>query len=142
VKRFPRALLPAAAAATALAVSGCGAVYDDAQAFIDAANAEGAGFELGPSLSTTSPDNEIYAITIKGAADPAEAREPGQAPLGGGSIIITPDDNAARAEYDECESAVSLLCYRAANVTLLLEDEIDPAVRDRVDEAISALASE
>jgi len=130
-----------AAAAAALALAACGAAYDDPQAFVDAANAEGAGFELGPSLDTTNPDNRIYAITVRGALDPHEGAEPGQASLGGGSITVTPGEDEARAEYEECEGAVSLLCYRAGNVALMLENEIDPGVRERVDAAISALAS-
>ena len=130
------------AVAVALTLAGCGAAYDDAQDFVDAANAEGAGFELGPSLSSSNPDNQIYAVEVEGAADPHEGNEGGQAHLGGGSLTVTPDDDAARAEYDECESAVSLLCYRAGNVTLLLENEIEPDVRERVDAAISALASD
>jgi hypothetical protein len=135
-------LTATAAAFAAIALSGCGAAYEDAQAFVDAANAEGAGFELGPTLSSTNPDNRIYAITVKGATEAHEGEEPGQAHLGGGSVTVTPDDDAARAEYDQCENAVSLLCYRAGNVALTLEDAIEPAARERVDAAISALASE
>lgn len=134
---------PAAVAlAVVLALAGCGAAYDDAQSFVDAANAEGAGFELGPSLSSNDPEHRIYALEIEGAEQPSEAREPGQASLGGGSITVTPGEDEARAEYDQCEAAVSLLCYRAGNVALALEGEIGPAERARVDAAISALASD
>jgi hypothetical protein len=37
---------------------------------------------------------------------------------------------------------VSLLCYRAGNISLVLEDEVAPAERARIDAAISALASD
>lgn len=137
-----RLQLALAGAGALLALAGCGAAYDDAQSFVDAANEEGAGFELGPTLSSTNPENKIYALEIKGAADPREAREPGQASLGGGSVTVTPGDDEAKAEYDQCEAAVSLLCYRAGNVALVLEGEIGPEERARVDAAISALASD
>jgi hypothetical protein len=130
-----------ASAIAALALAGCGgAAYEDAREFVDAANAEGAGLELGPSLSSSNPENEIYAVELEGARDPADAREAGQAHLGGGSVTVTPSDDDARLEYEECEASVTLLCYRAGNVALLLEGEIDAAERARVDEAISALA--
>jgi hypothetical protein len=135
-------LLPALAATAAVVLSGCGAAYDDAQSFVEAANAEGAGFELGPTLSSTNPDLEIYALEVEGAAHAAEAREEGQAHLGGGSLTVTPSDDDAKLEYDECENAVSLICYRAGNVALALEGEIEPEEKERVDAAISALGSD
>jgi hypothetical protein len=135
-------LLAAVACAIAIVASGCGAAYDDAQSFVDAANDEGAGFELGPTLETTNPDLQIYALEVEGAAHAAEAREEGQAHLGGGSLTVTPSDDDATLEYDECENAVSLICYRAGNVAVALESEIGPEEKARVDQAISALGSE
>jgi hypothetical protein len=137
-----RSILALLATVAALSLTGCGTAYDDAQSFVDAANAEGADFELGPSLSTTNPEHQIYAIELEGGPDRAEMREPGQAHLGGGSVTVTEGEDEARLEYEECESAVSLLCYRAGNVALVLEDEVAPAERARVDAAISALASD
>lgn len=131
-----------AAVAAVLALAGCGAAYDDARSFVDAANAEGAGLELGPSLPSSNPENRIYALEIEGAADANEAREPGQAHLGGGSMTVTPGEDEARAEYEECESAASLLCYRAGNVALILEGEVGPEERARIDAAIAALATD
>ena len=125
-----------------LALAGCGTAYDDAQSFVDAANAEGAGLELGPSLSSSNPDFEIYAVELEGASAPGEAREAGQAHLGGGSITVTPGEDEAIAEYEECETAVSLVCYRAGNVALIVEDEVGAEARTRLNDAISALASD
>jgi hypothetical protein len=124
-----------------LALAGCGVPYDDAESFVDAANAEGAGMELGPSLSSSNPDYEIYAVELEGAEEPTEAREPGQAHLGGGSLTVTPSEDEAIGEYEECEAAVSLVCWRAGNVALVLENEIGSEERARVNEAISALGS-
>jgi hypothetical protein len=128
------------ALAMAAALAGCGTPYDDAQSFVDAANAEGAGFQLGPTLSTNDPGHEVYALTLKGGPGLGdEADEEGQAHLGGGSLTVTESEDDAIAEYEECESAVSLLCYRAGNVAIILEGEVGPAQRERVDEAITAL---
>lgn len=137
-----RSILALLAPVVALALTGCGTAYDDAQSFVDAVNAEGAGLELGPSLSTSNPEHQIYAIELEGGRDKEEMREGGQAYLGGGSVTVTAGEDEARREYEECETAVSLLCYRAGNVALMLEDEVGPAERDRIDAAISALASD
>lgn len=134
---------PGALLAACAAIAGCGAPFDDAQSFVEAANAEGAGFVLGPSLSSNKPGHEIYALELEGSGGlAAEADEGGQAHLGGGSLTVTQSEDEARAEYEQCESAVSLLCYRAGNVAILLEDEIDPKQRARVDAAITALGSD
>ena len=128
------------AAAVTLAAAGCGTPYEDAESFVKAANAEGAGFELGPSLSTDDADRQVYALKLEGSPGlEAEADEEGQAHLGGGSLTVAASEDDAIAEYEECESAVSLLCYRAGNVALVLEGEIKPAQRERVDAAITAL---
>ena len=132
-----------AASVAALAVAGCGVPYGDAQEFVDAANAEGAGFELGPSLSTNDPTHDVYALELTGGPGLAdEADEEGQAHLGGGSLTVTESEDDAIAEYEECESAVSLLCYRAGNVAIILEGEIRPGQRENVDAAITALGSD
>jgi hypothetical protein len=141
VQRRPKLAFLAAAAAL-VALAGCGAPYEDAQSFVDAANAEGAGFELGPSLSSSNPDYDIYALELEGAQDPHEGEEAGQAHLGGGSITVAPGEDEALAEYEECEAAATLLCWRAGNVTLVLEGEIGAEERARVSDAISALGSE
>lgn len=131
------------AAIALLADAGCGTPYDSAQDFVAAANAEGAGFELGPSLSTNDVDHEVYALKLTGGPGlREEAGEDGQASLGGGSLTVTSGEDDAVAEYEECESAVSLLCYRAGNVALVLEGEIRPAQRERVDAAITALGED
>ncbi len=132
------AILPA----SALAACG-GKPYEDAQAFVAAANAEGADLRLGPTLSTNNPEHDVYALEVGGGGGLAEeADEGGQAHLGGGSITVTESEDDARLEYEECESAATLLCYRAGNVALVLEGEITPAQRARIDAAIEALATD
>jgi hypothetical protein len=126
----------------ALALAGCGAPYDDVQSFVDAANEEGAGFELGPSLSTDQEGHEVYALELEGSGGLAEeVDEEGQAHLGGGSLTVTESEDDAILEYEECESAVTLLCYRAGNVAIVLEQEIRQEQRERVDAAITALGN-
>lgn len=59
----------------------------------------------------------------------------------GGSLIVAPDEEEAFAEYERCETALSLLCYRAANVVLRIE-ELAPDDRRRMDHAFIALGAE
>jgi hypothetical protein len=73
-----------------------------------------------------------------GAADADEASEHGH---GGGTLAITADADAGLAEYERCENAVTLLCFRAANAVLFFESSLDPADRARLERAFTLMAS-
>jgi hypothetical protein len=120
-----------AALASALVLAGCGGGDEtefDAEGFVDALNAGGAGLELGDELANTQEGVEVRAVKVTRA--------------GGGSIVVAADEEAGRAEHARCEAAVTLLCYRAANVVLLLEDELAPPERMRLEAAFTALAED
>jgi hypothetical protein len=57
-----------------------------------------------------------------------------------GSLTITEGDDEAVAEYERCESAASLVCFRAANAVLILEDTVPNQDLARIEAAISAMA--
>ncbi|MGI8461018.1 MAG: hypothetical protein ACR2OC_05180 [Solirubrobacterales bacterium] len=126
----------AALAASALAIGCGGERHFEAEEFITAANDQGAGFVLGTPLSTSLPDREIYVLEL--SAQAASGTPVG----GGGSVVITENEETGRAEHARCESAATLLCYRASNVVVELEDALTPDSRRRVDEAFSGLARE
>lgn len=115
----------------ALLAAGCGGERTfDPPEFVDAANAEGAGLVLGDELVSIEEGVDVYAVTFAG--------ESGH----GGSLVLTGDADAAREEHRRCEEAVSLACYRAANVVLMLEDEEGEEHMRKVDAAIRALGEE
>jgi hypothetical protein len=140
--RRPRRTPPLLALA-ALAAAGCGQgerVFS-APELIEQVNANGAGLELGESLETAREGAEVREVAF---VEPGEPRddETAQHEHGGGTLTITTDAEAGLAEYERCESAATLLCFRASNVVLVFEADLDPADRTRLEGALRAMASE
>lgn len=122
-------------------MAGCGAHEFDAQEFVEEANANGAGLELGEPLLSTREDVEIRAVEIAPASATGEVERPGGAHTGG-SLIVASSVEAGEEEYERCEGAVTIVCYRAANVVLAVEGDPGSAELVGVDGAIRALASD
>jgi hypothetical protein len=57
-------------------------------------------------------------------------------------LTVTEDSETGLAEYQQCEAAATLLCYRAANVVAIFEDTLPPEDRSRLDAAVSSLGSD
>jgi hypothetical protein len=138
--RFAAAL---ACVALALAACGSGERTFTAQEFVDDANAKGAHLALGEPLSTSEADTELYALRVEapdsgdGGTDlPALGDE-----AGSGSLRVEGSSGAAEAEYERCEQA-GLLCYRAANVVLVFEADVDPDSLAELARAIRALKAD
>ncbi|MEJ7876616.1 MAG: hypothetical protein WKF62_08145 [Solirubrobacterales bacterium] len=119
------------AAATLVAIAGCGDEERTftASGFVDEMNDQGADLELGADLLSTQAGVETFEIRF------------GQ--TGDGSLAVAEDDEGGVSEYERCESAATLLCYRAANVVLLF-DGAEIAVGDLagVEAAIRAIAED
>ena len=127
-----RRLLPSLAA-LAIVLAACGEDRTfEAQEFVEEANAQGAGMELGEPLTSADAGSEVFAVELASSATQVH---------GGGSLIVVDDVEAAQAEFTRCESAASLTCYRAANVVVRLE-EVSPEQRSQLDEAFNALGSD
>jgi hypothetical protein len=123
-----------------VAWSGCGERTFEAEEFVAEANGHDAGLVLGPPLSSSREDAELRTLSFAGTgAAPAPAAGDVH---GGGSLTVLGDDEEALAEYERCESSVSLICFRAANVVLIFEGDLAPADLRRVERALRALASE
>jgi hypothetical protein len=132
--------------AVTLAACGSGATFT-APELVDEVNQHGAGLRLGEPLETTQEEIELYAVRLEGASAAPAVPPTGEssAPAdvhAGASLTIATDDEAALAEYARCETAVSLLCFRAANALLILEDTTPAADIARVEDAIRAIASD
>lgn len=136
------AFLAPALAATALAVGACGETTFDARGFVDEANAKGAGLELGEPLSSERDGVELFAIEIKPASATGEVGPAGGERHSGGSMVVTEDADAAEQEFQRCEGAVTIVCYRAANVVLAVEGDPTSAELVGLDGAIRAMANE
>jgi hypothetical protein len=120
-----------------LTFAGCGGerTFEPAE-FVEEANGEGANLVLGEPLTSIEEGVDVYAISFAEEAD-GEGHS-----HSGGSLIVTDDADAAREEHLRCEEAVTLVCYRAANVVLMFD--AGPSDRNvaAVDSAIRALASQ
>ena len=117
----------AALCAAAIVVAGCGSGERSfsAQEFVDEANANGASLALGTRLG--GEQAEIYALRVGAAAGPDGAPA---AEAGSGSLRVEDSSDAAEAQYARCEQA-GLFCYRAANVVLVFEADVDPELARR-----------
>ena len=128
---------------TSLAVAGCGGerTYEPSE-FVEEANAEGAGLVLGEPLTSIEEGVDVYALSFEEEPGGHDEAEPGGHAHSGGSLIVTEDADAAREEHARCEQAVTLVCYRAANVVLLFDADPSDEHVAKVDSAIRALATE
>jgi hypothetical protein len=138
------ALAALAALAAALVAAGCGEAEErtmTAREFVAEMNRNGAALKLGPVLTENAdgvPINEVE-ITRTAPTPTGEGSEPEAS--GHATLIVLGDAEEATGEYDRCQGAPSLSCYRAANVVLRVED-LQPTDRALLTSAISALASE
>jgi len=129
-------LVAASIATVVLTASACGETTFDAPGFIEEANSNGAELRLGDELLVTAEDREVFAVELAEPGEPGAEEGDGH---GGGSLTVTADADAALAELERCEGAVSLLCYRAANVVIAFEDVIPPEELERFEAAITKL---
>lgn len=134
--RFPRL----AAALAALAIAGCGGDDDGrtftAEEFVSEMNERGADLVLGEPLETNREGADVFAVAFASESEPgATAPE-----HGGGSLTVTEDAEAGLAEYERCEAAASILCYRANNVVVLLAGDFEPAETKALESALRKLA--
>ena len=123
--------------------AGCGATETTftAQNFIDEANANDAGLVLGAPLDSLRDDVSSYQLRFEGTggvdanAAPADAH-------GGGTLEITADSQAGASEFERCENAASLVCFRAANAVVYFAGALAQADLARVETALLAMAEE
>lgn len=130
-----------AAALLAISLAACG---DDerqftAESFIDAMNDNGAALALGPVL-TTSPDGiDVNVVEFTGTAPSATGEEAGTEEANGSATLLLFDGSgAAMDEFDRCNVAPALTCFRAANAVLRVE-ELQPSDQARITTAIEGV---
>jgi hypothetical protein len=143
---------PAAASAAALclaiaSLAGCGEQEEEtftASEMVAELNREGAGIELGDRLQSGSGDVRTFGLAL---AEPGEETSEGDAEGGhhhsGGSLAELTDAAAAQRELANCRrSAVAsgaIYCFRAANVVIIIGDEISRFELQALADAVLAL---
>ncbi len=109
--------------------------------FVERVNEQGAGIEVGEQLSV-SERGSVYDLVLLDPPAAERARGASAAQTDGtASLIVAPDEDGGVSEYDRCESAASLICFRAANAVVLVEDAT-PEQLARLGTAIQALGSQ
>jgi hypothetical protein len=109
------------AALALAAAAGCGGGQTfTAEEFVRDVNREGVKLQLGEPLTTEEEGKELYAIELEPLGGPRLDSE-GEEVHAGGSLSVYDDDDGADPEYETCRQAADLLCYRIANVVVVLE---------------------
>jgi hypothetical protein len=111
------------ALAVIIGTAGCGGgpTFTAAE-FVDRINDEGVAIRLGQQLPSSGGADHIYAVIfppLPGEPPPAPGTEGG--PGASGSLYVYGDAGGAEQELTACRSSGGLLCFRAANVVVLLE---------------------
>jgi hypothetical protein len=146
----PRPVWLVLTAAAAALLAGCGSDERSfsAEEFVAEANSNGAHLELGVPLSASDTGDELYALEVGPSDEPVKKQglpeDPGKHSdeHGGGSLRVSDSAEDAEAEYSRCEAAATLLCYRAANVVVILEEGAEPRDLRALETAIRAMESE
>jgi len=123
---------------------GCGSTQMfTASEFVDRINAEGVSIELGRKLPTGSNAKELYAVTLpplRGEPAPPGGSEGGRG--AGGTLYVFDDTGAAHDQFDACRRSGGLLCSRAANIAIVLNDEGSGLEAQRLAVAMRRLVSQ
>ena len=103
----------------AIAAAGCGdGDTMTKEEFLGSIREQGVEIELGRELLTTEPGKKLYAIEL----EPVSPALPGDVEAHtGGSLAVHDDTDAADRSLERCQASADLLCYRAANVVVVLE---------------------
>jgi hypothetical protein len=112
-----------------------------ASEFIDRINAEGVSIELGRKLATSGGAKELYAVTL--APLPGEPKPPRGSeatPGASGSLYVFDAAGGAEDQIKACQASAGLLCFRASNIVVVLDEESSPLAARRLAVAVSRLA--
>lgn len=122
--------------ALALALASCGGErHFDADEIVEEMNARGTELAVGEQLPSTEADVEVRVLAVSGE-EPSPSHEEAA-----GTVVILDDADAARAEFERCQAAISFVCFRAANVVLRFTN-LDGAQLERITAALRAIETE
>ena len=112
-------MLPALACAVlACALLACGEEKTyTAQEFVDQVNEEGVKLKLGEPLITDDESKELFAVELAPVSN-LPGSEPGAV---AGSLSAYDEPSGAEDELESCGASADLLCYRLANIVVVLE---------------------
>jgi hypothetical protein len=126
-----------------LSVAGCGSSSQTltASEFIERINGEGVSIVLGRQLSSGGDADEVYAVElppVPGQPEPPPGFE--AEPGAGGSLYVFGDMGGAEDQLEACQASAGLLCFRASNIVVVLDEESSPLEARRFAVAVQRLA--
>jgi hypothetical protein len=89
--------------------------------FVDGVVSQGVKLRLGEPLATEEEGKELYAVELAPVGRPRLDSEGERVTSGGSLSVYEENEGDPDAELKTCEMAADLLCYRAANVVVVLE---------------------
>jgi hypothetical protein len=139
--RWGAALLTLAVSALLLGGCGGGEPTLTASELVQRVNEEGVEMRLGKQLPAGGDADRLYAVhlpPLRGqvAASPASEAGPGAS----GSLYVFGDSGGARRQFDSCRDAAGLLCYRASNIVVVLDEDSGRLEAQRLAVAMGRLA--
>jgi hypothetical protein len=98
--------------------AGCGSERKlSAEQFADEMNEHGVEFRLGEPLISEDEDKEVYAVEL----EPISNLPGSGSGHTGGSLTVHDDSGEAEEAIESCQGSADLVCYRAANIVVVLE---------------------
>ena len=121
-----------------LVVAGCGGEGREftASELVEELHSNGAPLQLEGPLPNDQEHLEVYDLSVSTPSSPATHGHAGAA-----TLTISEDEEAAVAEFQRCESSLTLTCFRVANGVLQLGDG-DPELLAEVESAVRAMESD
>jgi len=132
--RWPAALALIVACAVLPGCGGGGQAFT-ASEFVDRISAQGVSIELGRRLQSGGGAKELYAVKL-----PPLRGERGHG--ASGTLYAFGDDGGADDQLAACHDSGGLLCFRAANVVIVLGDEGSGLEAQRLAVAMKRLAKQ
>jgi hypothetical protein len=130
-------------AVAAVSVAGCRSEKTfTAAEFVGKVEEQGVSLHLGRRLATQSGADQLYAITLpRLPGEPASStgEEGGRGP--NGSVYVYDDANGAGEELSACRASQGLLCFRAANIVVVLDQDTGGIAARQLGVAIMRLGS-
>jgi hypothetical protein len=123
-------------------VAGCGSAPTlTASEFIDRINAEGVSIEMGQRLASDGSADELYAVEmppLPGEPKPPPGSESGRG--ASGSLYVFGDTGDAEDQLQACRASSGLICFRAENIVVVLDEDSSRLEAQRLGVAIRRLA--
>ena len=104
---------------------------------------QGVSIRLGRQLPTSGDADQLFAVRLpRLPGEPAPPRDSEGNGDASGTMYVYGDTGGAGDELDACRAAGGLLCFRAANIVVVFDEETGGLQSQRLALAIKRLGSE